>query len=373
MYNLNNHYDNIWQLALQRFNNPRIDYFMPFGATGLENIESRFVELGNVNCSIFCYDQEPLIKLFNADTFWEIQQKSKSDNLNWTIFLNTELDSDPKDDFLKRFRMIDCYYFHHALAASDWFRGGLYWHQIKPVGSRIIKHKYITFNRLTSNHRVYRSLLVNELFKHDVLDKGLISYSSKCPMGDDFNKEIWASPYIPQGLKLEAISNLRKLDDELRIDIQGNIPNQSFNISCIDECMETFLYVVTETCYWGRKKHLTEKIFKPIVTLNPFLLVGAAHNLEYLKSYGFKSFDKWIDESYDSIENDIDRMTAIGEEIARISRLDSFQIGQIYYDMKSVLEHNRDWFYSIDFTKLVHDELVSNFETACDELERRNS
>jgi len=373
MYNLNSHYDNIWQLALQRFSNPFISYFIPFGATAYENIEQRFVKEGGVDCSIFCYDQEPLIKLFNVDTFFEIQQNSYSDNLKWTILLNTELDSDPKVDTLKRFRMIDCYYFHHALAAADWFRGGNYWHQLKPVQNRLISNKYITFNRLTSQDRVYRSLLVNELYKHDILDQGLVSYSKQCPMGGDYKVELMASNYIPDGLKLEAMSNISKIKGELRIDIDGEIPNQSFNISCIPECMETFLYIVTETCYWGRKKHLTEKIFKPIVTMNPFILVGAAHNLEYLRSYGFKTFSPWIDETYDTIEDDIDRMAAIGNEVDRISKLDLYEIKTIYYDMRKVLEHNHNWFYSTEFIKNVHQELVDNFNQACDESERRNA
>lgn len=373
MYNLNNHYDNIWQVALQRFANPRIDYFMPFGATGTENLEGKHVNLGNVDCTILCYDQEPLIKLFNADTFLEIQNRAWSDGIKWSILLNTELDSDPKDDFLKRFRFIDCYYFHHGLAAADWFRGGQWWVNIKSVADRNIEHKFITFNRLTSGDRVYRSLLINELYKHQKLDQGLISYSQDCPMGDNFDREIFRSKHIPDALKLEAVSNLRKLDHNLRIDIQGDIPNQSFNISCIDECNSTFLYVVTETCFWGRKKHLTEKIFKPIVTLNPFLLVGCAHNLEYLRSYGFKTFGKWIDESYDTIEDDIERLTQIGNEINRISNLSLYELKLMYYDMKDVLEHNRNWFYSTDFIRNVYSELVVNFNKACDEFERRTS
>ena len=373
MYNLNNHYDNIWQLALQRFTNPRMNYFMPFGATSLDDIEQQFKSIGGVDCSILAYDQEPLLKLFNPDVFFKIQSDSHSDGLKWTILLNTELDSDPKEDILKRFRMIDCYYFHHALAAADWFRGGNYWYQVKPVADRTINNKFITFNRLTSNDRVYRSLLINELYKHDILKEGLVSYSKQCPMGGDYKVEIMASEHIPDGVKLEALFNIGKIKEELRIDIEGEIPNQSFNISCIPECMETFLYVVTETCYWGRKKHLTEKIFKPIVTLNPFILVGPAHNLAYLRSYGFKTFGKWIDESYDTVEDDIERMQVIGAELKRIASLDLYQLKSLYYDMKEVLEHNQNWFYSQDFIKTVHSELIENFSKACDELVIRNS
>ena len=36
--------------------------------------------------------------------------------------------------------------------------------------------------------------------------------------------------------------------------------------------------------------HLTEKIFKPIVNKQPFMLLAAPDNLAYLKSYGFKTY-----------------------------------------------------------------------------------
>jgi len=41
--------------------------------------------------------------------------------------------------------------------------------------------------------------------------------------------------------------------------------------------------------------------------------------------------------------------------------------------MQRVLEHNRDWFYSQDFIKSVHTELIDNFTQACDELQHRTA
>jgi hypothetical protein len=375
MYNLNNHYDNIWHLALQRFSNPRIGYFMPFGSTRLEDIENRFVKLGDVDCTIFCYDQEPLIKFFNTKVFVENQDWSHADGFRYTILLNTELDSDPKNDFLTRFRFLDCYYFHHGLAASDWFRGAQFWPQFVPLEKRKLKHKFISFNRLTSADRVYRSLLINEFVKHDVLGQGLVSYSKQCPMGGDYNQELSKHKLVPDYVKLEAISNISQIKGELRIDYKEEelIPNQSYSISCIPECMETFLYIVSETCYWGRKKHLTEKIFKPVVCRMPFVLVGPAHNLEYLRSYGFKTFSPWIDETYDTIEDDIERMRVIGEEIARLSRLSTTELTDMLMEMKEVLDHNFNRFFSYDFVADVWGELETNFASACDEFVIRNS
>ena len=375
MYNLNNHYDNIWSLALQRFRNPRIGYFMPFGATRLDDIENRFIKEGDVDCAIFCYDQEPLIKFYNTEVFIENQDWSHADGFYWTILLNTELDSEPKTEILERFRFLDCYYFHHGLAASDWFRGAQFWPQFVPLEKRKLKHKFISFNRLTSDDRVYRSLLVNELVNYDLLGKGLISYSKKCPMGGTYSEELLKHEAIPKTLALEAVANISQIKGELRIDYKEEefIPNQSYNISCIPECMETFLYVVSETCYWGRKKHLTEKIFKPVVCRMPFILVGPAHNLEYLRSYGFKTFNKWIDESYDTVENDIERMHQIGKELDRICRLSTAELTDMLLEMKAVLDHNFNRFFSYEFVADVWGELETNFSSACNEFVIRNS
>ena len=107
----------------------------------------------------------------------------------------------------------------------------------------------------------------------------------------------------------KAIANINQTPLPLRIDYKDEklIPNHSFVLSAVRETQESFLYVVTETCYWERKCHLTEKIFKPIVSRMPFILVGPAHNLKYLRSYGFETFGRWIDESYDQEVDDYKR------------------------------------------------------------------
>jgi hypothetical protein len=61
----------------------------------------------------------------------------------------------------------------------------------------------------------------------------------------------------------------------------------------------SFLHIVNETVV--DKQHLTEKIFKPIVLKQPFVLMGGQGTLQYLRDYGFKTFKKWFDEDYDDI------------------------------------------------------------------------
>jgi hypothetical protein len=131
-------------------------------------------------------------------------------------------------------------------------------------------------------------------------------------------------------------------------------------LSATEYSQESFIYVVTETCFWERKDHLTEKIFKPIVSMMPFVLVGPANNLKYLRSYGFRTFDQWIDESYDAIEDPIERLQAVGAVLHDLSNRSLDDLTAMLYEMTPVLEHNRNLFYSREFVDSAWKELANN-------------
>ena len=63
--------------------------------------------------------------------------------------------------------------------------------------------------------------------------------------------------------------------------------------------------------------------------------------LEKIRSFGFKTFGPWIDESYDTITNNYQRLEAVKREIDRISTLDT---NQIHQELMPILEHNRQVF-----------------------------
>ena len=99
-------------------------------------------------------------------------------------------------------------------------------------------------------------------------------------------------------------------------------------------------HIVTETIFYDEKLHLTEKIFKPIVARRPFILVGAPGNLAYLKSYGFRTFDRWIDESYDLEQDPDQRLVKIVNEIDKLCKLSEWELVQMYNEMQEILEYN---------------------------------
>lgn len=158
------------------------------------------------------------------------------------------------------------------------------------------------------------------------------------------------------------------IESSLRIDKTGDITNGSQTLGPIAELMESFLHVVTETCFWDDRTHLTEKIFKPIVAKQPFVLLGCTKNLAYLKSYGFKTFDSWWDESYDEIEDPVQRIQAVVKIIKDICNTPNDELERMLQGMNHVLEHNYDLFYSKDFIDNVWNEMTASLQSAIAQL-----
>lgn len=305
-----------------------------------------------------CYDQEPLLPDYNQAIFDRVKEMFEGPY----ILLTTEKNSDAKNAILAKNGFVDCYYFFHIFAAADWYRGNLFDSRYVPIPDRNIEKTYITFNRITSNDRVYRRILVSSLAQHGLLDQGFVSYSKICPdthrnhIEDLLQYASWSAQDMSA-----HISTLNTVDD-LRIDTaHGHIPNDSYQLSAMDYMQRSFVNIVTETCYWGRKLHLTEKIFKPIVARMPFILLGPAHNLAYLKSYGFQTFDRWWDESYDSEEDDIKRIDRV---ISIIKSLADRDHKEMLLEMQPVLEHNYRLFNSQEFVQAAWHELVTNLRQA---------
>ena len=337
-------------------------YLHPFGSTLPENIEIRRNDIDppeHRGPMFIFYDQEPLDLNYNSPVFDAIVNGHNKPY----ILVSTERDSVEGNAICKKYPFIHINYFFHIFAAHDWFRGHEFLPGLLAPQDRTIKKTYISFNRLTSNKRIYRSLLVNELYKNNLLDHGYVSYSHHCPDDGAFDDNLrkGVPEYeLPTELVEEAITNINQIP-ELRIDFPGqDIPNQSMLLSPMSQLMESFIFLVTETCYFQNKTHLTEKIFKPIVLRMPFILVGCAHNLEYLRSYGFRTFSDFWDESYDNIEDPVLRLQAITKILKDISMLSSEEQKQMLLDMEPILEHNYTLFNNPAFIQKEWDHLLNS-------------
>lgn len=120
----------------------------------------------------------------------------------------------------------------------------------------------------------------------------------------------------------------------------------------IEAHLECFVNIITETLFNNTSIFLSEKTYKPIYMCQPFIIFGNPHSLKKLKKYGFKTFDKWWDESYDEIEDINERHKKIINILEIISEWDIDKCFEIKKEMKDILIHN--------YKKLFENEEIYN-------------
>tara|TARA_Y100000592_G_scaffold52548_2_gene82984 strand:- start:8843 stop:10114 length:1272 start_codon:yes stop_codon:yes gene_type:complete len=112
-----------------------------------------------------------------------------------------------------------------------------------------------------------------------------------------------------------------------------------------------YFNIVTESV-WGpgydntrpQKIHLTEKVWKCMITYQPFILISNKNNLKKLKEWGFKTFHPFINESYDDLETYEERKKLIEKEIVRLCSMSREDLDKWYWNMREILIHNAEHF-----------------------------
>jgi len=132
---------------------------------------------------------------------------------------------------------------------------------------------------------------------------------------------------------------------------------ESMNTEFLSWYDKIFVDIVCETMTTGRTFQLTEKIARPILTQNPFIIFGPANFLKNFKSLGFKSFYKFWDESYDDFAG-VMRINAIEILIEKIAKCSKIELKEMYNKMIPTLEHNHSVYNSITEKNIV--EKISN-------------
>ena len=115
---------------------------------------------------------------------------------------------------------------------------------------------------------------------------------------------------------------------------------------------QTYFSIVSETEFTKFRQSFTEKILKPIQHFHPFVVIGSPFLLKILKSYGFKTFDRWWDESYDNEEDDEVRFLKVMDTISNLININDNEWKSIIHDMKDVLIHNNELLLSFDEEKM---------------------
>lgn len=325
----------------------------PFGHTGPEhlyNLGRDFDETGYV----FCHDQEPVQLDSHRLLFESVWER----NVDLTNFDGTVIVSELGENVEKlchKYSWKSTYYFFHGWACLDWYRGYDRTFLFPRPGERIVpSHTFMSPNRIIGGERDHRVLFLYHVMRHG-LEHNNVSAPRVCPVEH-------------QVITTVAKRYCNRYPDIMQVLEQAQLPwlfqNESTQhmTSCwlgnFAEAMDSLIYVPTETVYFGRRTHITEKTFKAIALGMPFILVATAGSLEYMRSYGFQTFHDVWDESYDEETDDFRRLERITDLLASIDACGQREREQIWRHVRPRVEHNWNHFYRDGFESRLWLELT---------------
>lgn len=202
--------------------------------------------------------------------------------------------------------------------------------------------KFLSWNRtINRNHRY---ALANLILKNNMLESGYFTFLSSHNCCLSVLNDLYRYSPMELGRSCRDIENIIPLQIDTHhlneTAIQGfrTIDNNKKEIY-----LNSYIHIVSETEFRNnRTPYLTEKTFRPIMNLQPFIMINNAGTLEKLKELGFKTFDTIIDESYDKEKDSRKRWAIIEKEILRFNAMSIEEIHKIYFSVLDILIHNQE-------------------------------
>lgn len=345
----------------------RIQFCDPFGRSDPDSILNYgWDDIPEYNYTFF-FDQEPIhLNIhtptfdvtrythnydihYNAETFEEFKRYS----MPVGSIVTSERDSDNVDFVCNKYGWKAYYYFFHGWAALDWYRGYDKTFLITPIAERAPTKTFIAPNRIIAGERKHRLEMLYHIFKNNMTDNH-ISCPAVCPV-ENISIVDAAKPLLDAYPDIQDVFRAQQLP--INFKDETDHPMHSCWLSLFDEAADSLLYLITETVADGRRHHLTEKTFKPIALGMPFVMVGTQGSLEYLRSYGFKTFGDIWDESYDTISDPHERIAAVASLLKNLCDLSIKERIALFRLCHGTIEHNWNHFYNGGFERVLWEEL----------------
>ena len=252
---------------------------------------------------------------------------------------------------------IGVYYWAHALIARDWFRFAEHDPKLR-ANFDAITHDFLIYSRAWSGTREYR-LKFNEM----VVDNNLLP---SCNI--KFNPWDNDQHYTNHQFANNSLSISRSNFEDI---MPSNSASSSASADYVNSDYSTSgIEIILETLFDDSRNHLTEKTLRPIACGRPFILAGTPGSLEYLRSYGFKTFNGLIDETYDTIADPAERLTCIVNEMKRISNLSKHDKKILWTELYKISGYNKCRFFSNEFHNDIVNEYVSNVDIGIQKCRR---
>lgn len=205
--------------------------------------------------------------------------------------------------------------------------------------------KFLSLNRRPRLHRI---LLFTEIMKDSTLrENSIISMgNTNLESLTKNDKTSWSELYNNHILesyshnKQSGIDFLNEYDSTKDFFVDSNLEyNLAYNFNETLH-LNTFVNILTETLFENSTVFLSEKIFKPILGCQPFIVFGNPGIIQELNNIGFKTFNYFWDESYDYELNLSKRLEKIITILKNLAEKSDQELLEITKQMLPILEHN---------------------------------
>jgi len=185
--------------------------------------------------------------------------------------------------------------------------------------------------------------------------------------GEDLMTRPMAVHYLPA--RYEAAPHRAQIGivpDDHQPNTKSRLFNHTWGDAIIDgeAYRDTYFSLVTETVFNYPYSFRTEKIWKPVAVGHPFIAVANTGFYRDLHDMGFKTFGHVIDESFDTIDNNQDRIARIHDVVTDLCQqdLDAF-LTECYNTCKYNQEHYAEYRHRVarEFPEQFHQFINSQF------------
>jgi hypothetical protein len=198
--------------------------------------------------------------------------------------------------------------------------------------------KFLSFNRTTD--KPHRASLLHEYLTNDYSDSYFSFLTKLENLGDIPNVGNISSNRDFYNNKLPIELDTHNTDNKSGFGVGGTFKKELFLNSCI--------HIVTETSFQNNELFLSEKGLKPIIMYQPFIVFGPISYLKRLKTYGFKTFSDFWDESYDNIEDCKNRLEVLIKLVNDLNKKPIEELNELYKKTKDICIYNRRIFDSLE-------------------------
>lgn len=196
------------------------------------------------------------------------------------------------------------------------------------------KYVYMLYQRKPRLHRIQ---ITNLMIERGLDQRGILTLGDNTGSQYDWSQGELSQQSAPPLLTIEDSPENYKHNGS-HTDF-GGIPNDLVSLGRLDLWKQHFLNVISETEFdnWN-PRFVTEKTWKPMIGLRPFIIHGQTEIYAWLRDQGFETFnDYW---SHIPVETSDDQHGTVLSVIESLCEMHPQQLQDLYHDMRPRLLHN---------------------------------